>query len=175
MPSSNVKLGEKTLADTRTSVNGSVNFVATNSSRFDVTMNFNDTSFVPREPTTHVRVEEVDVEKDKGKDMSWFVVLVSTASAVLFLFVLYILLIVVRHKRASGVWCTGLSIFPTCVKQKQLPKIEIYRHSMGNDSPDILHMEDFKNTKVVDVELHRGRYVNVKKIPKKTVKFKDGC
>ena len=61
-------------------------------------------------------------------------------------------------------------------KEAQLPKIEIYRHSLGPDSPDILHMEDFKNTKVVDLHLHRGHFV-AKKISrkKKTVTFKDRC
>jgi hypothetical protein len=41
-------------------------------------------------------------------------------------------------------------------KEAQLPKIEIYRHSIGTDSPDILHIEDFKNTKVVDMHFHRA-------------------
>ena len=67
----------------------------------------------------------------------------------------------------------GLFMF---TKQPQLPKIEIYRHSLGTDSPDILHMEDFKNTKVVNLHYHRGHFVAKKGgTKKKSVSFKDRC
>ena len=69
--------------------------------------------------------------------------------------------------------CLGLFMF---TKEVPLPKIEIYRHSIGTDSPDILHMEDFKNTKVVDLHFHRGHFVAKKSVTKKkTVTFKDRC
>lgn len=58
-------------------------------------------------------------------------------------------------------------------KQAQLPKIEIYRHSLGTDSPDILHTEDFTNSKVVGVDFRRGHFVAKKNTAKKkTVTFK---
>ena len=68
----------------------------------------------------------------------------------------------------------GLFMF---TKEAQLPKIEIYRHSLATDTPDILHMEDFKNTKVVDVHFHHGHFVAKKTSAKKkkTVTFKDRC
>lgn len=104
----------------------------------------------------------------------WWLILIITASSFLVIIVFIFLLLMLRHKLKNGVWCKGLFMFMRT--HQQLPKIEIYRHSIGTDSPDILHMEDFKNTKVVDVHLRRGHFVKKKSSAnKKTVTFKDPC
>lgn len=126
-----------------------------------------NTSLHPVDPTSNTRVEGV-------KDTNWVFIVVVAGSSLLVFIALFFLLVIVRHKRANGVWCTGLFAFSSCVKPQQLPKIEIYRHSMGTDAPDILHLEDFKNTKVVDLRVHRGHFVANNK-PKKMVTFKNQC
>ena len=134
-----------------------------------------NTSLLPVDPTSHIRVDVADqAGHERVKDTNWVFIVVVAGSSLLVIFALIFLLVIVRHKRVNGVWCTGLFAFSPCVKPQQLPKIEIYRHSMGTDSPDILHLEDFKNTKVVDLHAHRGRLVANNK-PKKMVTFKDHC
>lgn len=135
----------------------------------------NNTSFLPVDPTGHTRGDISNGRKTSEKQSSWLLIVIVAGSSVLFILALAFLLVVVRHKRKNGVWCTGLFEYSSCRKPQQLPKIEIYRHSMGTDSPDILHMEDFKNTKVVDLQVYRGRFIPKKNTAKKMVTFKDGC
>ena len=131
-------------------------------------------SFFSQNPTEHVLLDVGNVQNQQKNPKGdwWFILIVTTASCILMV-ALVLVVLVFRHKKKNGVWCKGLFMF---TKEVPLPKIEIYRHSIGTDSPDILHMEDFKNTKVVDLHLHRGRFVAKKSVTKKkTVTFKDRC
>ena len=133
-----------------------------------------NSSFLPVNPTDHILVDVANAHKNEKESNGWLFILIITTSSFLFILVIAFLFLVVRHKQKNGVWCKGLFI----TKTQPFPKIEIYRHSLITDTPDILHMEDFKNTKVVDVQFHRGHFVakkNGTKKKAKTVTFKDRC
>ena len=116
-----------------------------------------NTSLLSVDPTGHIRVEVADQEgNETGEDTNLVFIVVVAGSSLLVIFALVFLLVIVRHKRVNGAWCTGLFACSPCVKSRQLPEIEIYRHSMGTYPPEILHLEDFKK-------------------PKKKVTFKDRC
>lgn len=72
-----------------------------------------------------------------------FIVLVVASVVALLLLVVVVVVLILRRSGRTYVNCF---MCQQCRNKRSIPDIEIYRHSMNSDSPDVLHLDDMRPT-----------------------------
>jgi hypothetical protein len=101
-----------------------------------------------------------------------FIILVVASVIALLLLVIVVVLLLLRRTGRTYVDCV---MCQRCRTKRSIPDIEIYRHSMNSDSPDVLQLEDMRHNsmelgaynmrsgKAVYQSVHQGNGGTVKK------------
>lgn len=72
-----------------------------------------------------------------------FIILVVASVVALLLLMVVVVVLILRRSGRSYVNCL---MCQRCRTKRSIPDIEIYRHSMNSDSPDVLHLDDMRPT-----------------------------
>lgn len=101
-----------------------------------------------------------------------FIILVIASIVALLLLVIVVVLLLLRRTGRTYVSCVTCQ---RCRNKRSIPDIEIYRHSMNSESPDVLQLDDMRPSsmeigaynmrsgKAVYQSVHQGRGGTVKK------------